>query len=189
MRYSRQRVDLKAARLARCHIRGCGAGSRLPVVFSPEDFDERNDPGVLLLEANLTSQLGVSRRRNSQRARQERKRRLKANSVLGVSERARFTFHVHLPPRLRHAGLRALRGTVPARRQWPPEAACGCRERGQSTPPMRGHRRLRERCAYYSLALLFRCVAISFFTSSGVSFGRSMVSVSLLSLPVKRNGT
>jgi len=33
------------------------------------------------------------------------------------------------------------------------------------------------------LALLLRCVAISFFTSSGESFGRSIVSVSLLSLP------
>ena len=139
MRYSRQRVDLKAARLARCHIRGWGAGSRLPVVFSPEDFDERNDPGVLLLEANLTSQLGVSRRRNSQRARQERKRRLKANSVLGVSERARFTFHVHLPLVSGTLVCGRSGGTVPARRQWPPEAACGCRERGQSTP-MRGQR-------------------------------------------------
>ncbi len=41
----------------------------------------------------------------------------------------------------------------------------------------------------YSLALLFRCAASSFFTSSGESFGRSMVSVILPILPVKANGT
>src|SRR4029434_3786749 len=41
----------------------------------------------------------------------------------------------------------------------------------------------------YSLALLFRCASISRFSSSGVSFGRSIVSVSLSSVPVKRNGT
>ena len=33
------------------------------------------------------------------------------------------------------------------------------------------------------------CVSVSFCSSSGVSLGRSMESVSLLSLPVKWNGT
>jgi hypothetical protein len=57
--------------------------------------------------------------------------------------------------------------------------AAGGRGRGRSmVPPL---------C--YSLALLFRCASISFFTSSGVSFGRSMVSVSLSSVPVNGNGT
>src|SRR4029453_13931102 len=41
----------------------------------------------------------------------------------------------------------------------------------------------------YSLPLFFRCASISRFSSSGVSFGRSIVSVSLSSVPVKRNGT
>ncbi len=41
----------------------------------------------------------------------------------------------------------------------------------------------------HSLIWLLRCASISFFSSSGVSFGRSIVSVSLSSLPVKRNGT
>ena len=40
----------------------------------------------------------------------------------------------------------------------------------------------------YSLVLLFRCACISFFSSSGVSFGRSIVSVIRLNLPVKANG-
>lgn len=41
----------------------------------------------------------------------------------------------------------------------------------------------------YSLTLLFRCACISFFSSSGVSFGRSIASVILLILPVNLNGT
>ena len=41
----------------------------------------------------------------------------------------------------------------------------------------------------YSLALLFRCAASSFLMSSGDNCGRSIFSVSLLSLPVKVNGT
>ena len=41
----------------------------------------------------------------------------------------------------------------------------------------------------YSLALLFRCACMSFFSSSGVSFGRSIVSVILSILPVNANGT
>ena len=41
----------------------------------------------------------------------------------------------------------------------------------------------------YSLVLLFRCACISFFSSSGVSFGRSIDSVILLILPVNANGT
>jgi len=41
----------------------------------------------------------------------------------------------------------------------------------------------------YSLARLLRWAASSFFTSSGESFGRSMVSVIFPILPVKANGT
>ena len=41
----------------------------------------------------------------------------------------------------------------------------------------------------YSLALLLRPAAVSLFTSSGVSFGRSMVSVIFPIFPVKANGT
>src|SRR6266404_5163397 len=41
----------------------------------------------------------------------------------------------------------------------------------------------------YSLVLLSRCAAISFFSSSGVSFGRSIDSVILLIFPVKAKGT
>jgi len=41
----------------------------------------------------------------------------------------------------------------------------------------------------YSLAWLLRSACRSFCISSGVSFGRSIVSVNLLSLPVKANGT
>jgi len=44
------------------------------------------------------------------------------------------------------------------------------------------------RATHHSLALLSRCACISFFSSSGVSFGRSIVSVTLLSVPVKANG-
>ncbi len=47
----------------------------------------------------------------------------------------------------------------------------------------------RSRSRAYSLVLLFRFACISFFSSSGVSFGRSMVSVILLILPVNANGT
>jgi hypothetical protein len=46
-----------------------------------------------------------------------------------------------------------------------------------------------RRQALYSLVLLLRCASISRFSSSGVSFGRSIVSVSFASLPVNRNGT
>jgi len=43
---------------------------------------------------------------------------------------------------------------------------------------------------HYSLALLFRWLcSMSIFSSAGVSFGRSILSVSLLSLPVNLNGT
>jgi hypothetical protein len=41
----------------------------------------------------------------------------------------------------------------------------------------------------HSLAALLRCASMSFFSSAGDSFGRSIESVTLLSLPVKRNGT
>ena len=41
----------------------------------------------------------------------------------------------------------------------------------------------------HSETRLFRCAASSFLISSGDNFGRSMVRVSLLSLPVKANGT
>lgn len=41
----------------------------------------------------------------------------------------------------------------------------------------------------HSLTLLLRCAAWSFLMSSGASFGRSIVSVILLSLPVNANGT
>jgi len=41
----------------------------------------------------------------------------------------------------------------------------------------------------YWLVLLSRCAAISFFSSSGVSFGRSIDSVILSIFPVKANGT
>src|SRR5262249_9467105 len=55
---------------------------------------------------------------------------------------------------------------------------------GSHLPPPTGFLNLS-----YSLALLLRRVVSSFFMSSGVSFGRSIVSVSLLSLPVNLNGT
>jgi hypothetical protein len=41
----------------------------------------------------------------------------------------------------------------------------------------------------HSLAALLRCASMSFFSSAGDSFGRSIVSVTLMSLPVNRNGT
>src|SRR5262249_40468310 len=41
----------------------------------------------------------------------------------------------------------------------------------------------------YSAARLLRVASLSRFSSSGVNFGRSIFSMSLLSLPVKRNGT
>src|SRR6185295_17496971 len=41
----------------------------------------------------------------------------------------------------------------------------------------------------HSLALLLRCACISFFSSSGVSFGLSIDSVILLILPVNLKGT
>jgi hypothetical protein len=41
----------------------------------------------------------------------------------------------------------------------------------------------------HSLTLLLRCASMSRFSSAGESLGRSMLSVTLLSLPVKRNGT
>ena len=41
----------------------------------------------------------------------------------------------------------------------------------------------------YSLARLLRCACASRFSSSGVSFGRSILSVSFSSWPVKVNGT
>src|SRR6266496_58494 len=41
----------------------------------------------------------------------------------------------------------------------------------------------------YSLIRLFRCASLSRFLSSGVSLGRSILIVSLLSLPVNLNAT
>jgi hypothetical protein len=41
----------------------------------------------------------------------------------------------------------------------------------------------------YRLSLAFSCASMSFFSSAGVSFGRSSVIVSLLSLAVSANGT
>ena len=49
----------------------------------------------------------------------------------------------------------------------------------------------RRRCAIlirYWLALFFCIASCSFFSSSGVSFGRSIVSVSFASFPVNLNG-
>ena len=61
------------------------------------------------------------------------------------------------------------------------------------TPPPQGNTARADKPASsavirYSLALLFRCAAWSFWMSSGESFGRSTLTVSLLSLPVKVNG-
>ena len=74
-------------------------------------------------------------------------------------------------------------------RAGPEQAAGRFRSSKVNAQPRRARQAVRNADECYSLILLFRSASISRFSSSGVSFGRSIVSVSLLSLPVNLNGT
>ena len=77
----------------------------------------------------------------------------------------------------------------PSPRKYRLEAYATFRTTISNPPTRRARQAVRIPDERYSLILLFRSASISRFSSSGVSFGRSIVSVSLLSLPVNLNGT